>query len=125
MTAILNEIRDAVLPDTVKQERSKDIACLEIAKLALRVGAAALAIITLAHPAILSLGLLLPVGYFFIEWSMIASNQQEIWENAGKEIAATLSDRAHERQLFKYAPLTHSIVRIGVYLDRGLSDRLN
>ena len=107
-----------------KQERSRDIACLEIAKLALRVGAAVLALIAIAHPAGLTLALL-PVGYLFIEWSMIASNQQEIWENAGKEIATSLSDRAREKHLFQYAPISQSIVRIiCVFLDRVHPDRL-
>ena len=115
MTTILNDIRDSFLPKVDNQNRTQVIANLEFAKLALRISALALAIIAFFHLSIF-IG---ASSYLFVEGSKIASNQQEILENAPTEITTPFSDRIHERQLYEGAPILHSIVRIYRYLDHG------
>ncbi len=97
------------------EERKPILAALSVAKLAMRVSAFGLSVLSLSAPWVLC-PILLSAAYLQFEWSLILSNAHKMLQDPSIEILYILKTSQCVKQLLQWAPLTRRLPEIALYI---------
>ena len=108
---IMNGLRDLMMPAENARKREEMKTSLQLIKTIALVTVAVSAIIFIAIPKILTLLILLPIGYAAYEISTMAGNAHEILDNFVVELFARWDEENMIKQITKNAPLAQFLIR--------------